>query len=181
MPVFRARDLSRPIRSQYYLLVTLEAGRAVPEPLSVQLQHPGPVTRMRGECLAGAQGVQQHWGAGGGDLCCVHDNWWWLTWLCWRCSEQAQCPPWWPRPATPESAQTGGGGPRTWHKHYLIIIMVISFRRDSVGGKLLLDMFNIPWPLPHVDNCPVPERAELHVILQHNEQLPIPDIHNNNW
>ena len=29
--------------------------------------------------------------------------------------------------------------------------------------------------MPHVDNCPVPERTELRVILQHNEQLPIPD------
>ena len=26
-------------------------------------------------------------------------------------------------------------------------------------------------PLPHVDCCPVPVSADLHVVLQHNEQL----------
>ena len=48
---------------QYYLLVALEAGWAVPQSLAVQVHHPGPVTRVRGEGLAGAQAIQQHRGA----------------------------------------------------------------------------------------------------------------------
>ena len=42
------------------LLVTGKARGAVTQPVSVQLDHPPPVTGVRREAFAGAQGVQHH-------------------------------------------------------------------------------------------------------------------------
>ena len=43
------------------LLITGVARGAVTQPVSVQLDHPPPVTGVRREAFAGAQGVHQHW------------------------------------------------------------------------------------------------------------------------
>ena len=45
------------------LLVALVAGGTAPQVIPVLLDHPPPVTGVRTEAFAGAQGIQEHWAA----------------------------------------------------------------------------------------------------------------------
>ena len=67
-------------------------------------------------------------------------------------------------PGWPLQSHPGHVG--VWPVSAIIITIIVA--KDSLS-------LDIAWPLPRVDDGPVPERTELSVILQHNKQLPVPD------